>query len=82
MAYHSRCAQRLPEGRRFPSATNANELDKLVEEKALYESKEELFEAFSKEFYDLTPEYCKKLVSSMPRRIQSVIEAKGGYTKY
>src|SRR5690348_5438420 len=51
-------------------------------EKTLYESKEELFEAFSKAFYGLTSEYCKNLVSSMPRRIQAVIQAKGGYTKY
>jgi len=25
---------------------------------------------------------CQKLIESMPRRIEAVIEAKGGYTKY
>ena len=31
---------------------------------------------------DLTREYCSTLVASMPRRLQAVIEAKGGHTKY
>lgn len=31
---------------------------------------------------EITPEYCNKLVSSMPSRIQAVIAAKGGVTKY
>ena len=30
----------------------------------------------------ITPEYCKELVRSMPRRIASVLAAKGGPTKY
>ena len=25
---------------------------------------------------------CQKLIESMPRRIQAVLKAKGGYTKY
>ena len=31
---------------------------------------------------DITQEYCEFLVSSMPRRIQAVIDSKGGHTKY
>ena len=27
-------------------------------------------------------EKCQKLIESMPRRIEAVIKAKGGYTKY
>jgi hypothetical protein len=27
-------------------------------------------------------EECQKLIESMPRRIQAVLKAKGGYTKY
>ena len=30
----------------------------------------------------LTPEYCSRLVRSMPQRIQAVIEARGASTKY
>ena len=33
-------------------------------------------------FHEITPETCKKLIDSMPRRIQSVIDKKGGHTKY
>ena len=32
--------------------------------------------------HEITPELCSNLVSSMPRRIQAVINAKGGHTKY
>ena len=31
---------------------------------------------------DLSPEYCKSLSDSMPKRIQDVIKAKGYSTKY
>ena len=31
---------------------------------------------------EITQEYCEPLVSSMPRRIQAVIDSKGGHTKY
>lgn len=30
----------------------------------------------------ITPELCVKLIESMPRRIEAVIKAKGGQTKY
>ncbi len=30
----------------------------------------------------ITPEQCHKLIASMPRRIDAVIHAKGGPTKY
>ena len=30
----------------------------------------------------ITPEQCQKLIDSMPRRINAVIEAKGALTKY
>ncbi len=30
----------------------------------------------------ITPEQCHKLITSMPRRIDAVIHAKGGPTKY
>ena len=31
---------------------------------------------------EITQEYCESLVSSMPHRIQTVIDSKGGHTKY
>jgi len=32
-------------------------------------------------FRDITPDYCCKLMDSMPRRLQEVIKNKGGHTK-
>lgn len=31
---------------------------------------------------DISLEYCRNLISSMPRRIEAVIKARGGHTKY
>ena len=31
---------------------------------------------------ELPPEYCKKLIDSMPQRIEAIIAANGGPTKY
>lgn len=45
-------------------------------------SKELLKEKIRTEWNELSSETCKKLVDSMPRRIESVIRAKGGFTKY
>jgi len=30
----------------------------------------------------ISPDYCCKLIESMPQRLQEVIKNKGGYTKY
>ena len=35
-----------------------------------------------KEWREIEPEVCQKLIESMPRRIGAVIKAKGGHTKY
>ena len=42
----------------------------------------ELWDRVAKEWTEIPPETCQKLIESMPRRIQAVLEAKGGYTKY
>lgn len=42
----------------------------------------ELWERVEKEWNEIPPETCQKLIESMPRRIQAVIKAKGGHTKY
>ena len=34
------------------------------------------------ELEKIPAEECQKLIESMPRRIEAVIKAKGGYTKY
>lgn len=41
-----------------------------------------LWENVLNKWNQITSEQCKNLVESMPRRIQAVIDAKGGYTKY
>ena len=42
----------------------------------------ELWERVEKEWEEIKPEECQNLIESMPRRVQAVIRAKGGYTKY
>ena len=32
--------------------------------------------------HNITPEYCRNLVDSMPRRLQAVLNNRGGHTKY
>ena len=32
--------------------------------------------------HEITPEYCRNLVDSMPRRLQAVLNNRGGHTKY
>ena len=42
----------------------------------------ELWDRASEEWNNISPETCQNLIESMPRRIQAVIRAKGGHTKY
>ena len=42
----------------------------------------ELWERVEKEWEEIKPEECQNLIESMPRRVEAVIRAKGGYTKY
>jgi len=42
----------------------------------------ELWERAQKEWNDIPASVFQNLVESMPRRIQTVLQAKGGYTKY
>ena len=43
---------------------------------------EELWERTQVEREKISVEECQNLIESMPRRIQAVLKAKGGYTKY
>ena len=42
----------------------------------------EFWERIEKEWNEIPAETCQKLIESMPRRIEAVLKAKGGYTKY
>ena len=42
----------------------------------------ELWEHFQDEWDGIEPSVCQNLIESMPRRIEAVLRAKGGYTKY
>ena len=42
----------------------------------------ELWERAEEEWGQITVEACRELIESMPRRVEAVIEAKGGPTKY
>jgi hypothetical protein len=42
----------------------------------------ELWERFQEEWERIEPSVCQNLIESMPRRIEAVLRAKGGYTKY
>ena len=42
----------------------------------------ELWEHVKVEWAKIEPEVCQGLIESMPRRIEAVLKAKGGHTKY
>ena len=42
----------------------------------------ELWERVQDEWLKIPVETCRNLISSMPSRIQALLKAKGGYTKY
>uniref|UniRef100_A0A8C1VER9 Uncharacterized protein n=1 Tax=Cyprinus carpio TaxID=7962 RepID=A0A8C1VER9_CYPCA len=54
---------------------------KLVHDKAL-SCKADLSTAIEESWNQLDEEYCFSLVNSMPQRIQAVLKARGGATKY
>ena len=42
----------------------------------------DLWDRVAKEWNEIPPETCHTLIESMPRRIQAVLKAKEGHTKY
>ena len=42
----------------------------------------ELWERVQEEWGKIKPEVCQGLIESMPRQVEAIIKAKGGYTKY
>jgi transposase len=56
--------------------------DELKKQNQLFANKEELWEALEEVLKEENRELCRELIASMPQRVQAVIKAKGGYTKY
>jgi transposase len=56
--------------------------DQLKKKNQLFADKEELWEALEEVLKEENRDLCRNLIASMPQRIQAVIKAKGGYTKY
>jgi len=54
----------------------------LVEHEHPPKRMKELWRRIEEEWNKIPAEVCQKLIESMPRRIEVVIKAKGGYTKY
>ena len=50
--------------------------------KELPKSEDDLYNKLVRVWFNIEEEYCKKLIETMPRRIRSVLKAKGGYTKW
>ncbi|KAG2070375.1 hypothetical protein BDR04DRAFT_1018812, partial [Suillus decipiens] len=55
---------------------------RLVEHEHPPKGMEELWRRIEDEWNKIPAEVCQKLIESMPRRIEAVIKARGGYTKY
>lgn len=45
-------------------------------------NKKQLWENIQKAWYNIPVETCRKLISSMPKRIEAVLKNRGGYTGY
>lgn len=57
-------------------------LKRRVEEHPKPANCDALWEIIEGEWENTDPAYCQRLVESMPRRLEAVIKAKGGYTTY
>lgn len=55
---------------------------KLKANDRVFATKEEVWDEIQELMKDENRELCRKFIASMPRRVQAVIQAKGGYTKY
>ena len=50
--------------------------------KEVFKNKDDLWVKTQKIWYDIPLEKCRKLISSMPRRVEKVLQNIGGYTRY
>ena len=54
----------------------------LKDRKVTITSRDHLWEVLEKELKEENRDLCRKLIASLPIRIKSVLDQKGGYTKY
>jgi hypothetical protein len=60
-----------------------NEVDRKLRKLPLRpRTQDELWDAVQEIWEGIEPEFCQKLISSMPKRIEDVRKAKGGYVKW
>lgn len=60
-----------------------NHVDRNIRSKNIvYSDKNHLWEELEKELEQKNVDFCKKIISTMPERINDVINAKGGWTKW
>ena len=45
-------------------------------------NRDDFFQKFGDHWYNIDREMCRRLIRSMPRRIEAVIKANGGPTRY
>jgi hypothetical protein len=55
---------------------------KLQQYQSMPRNKDEIWERVVETWYAFTAEECARLVESMPKRLEAVIKARGGHTKY
>lgn len=59
-----------------------DELERRIMKKPKATSLDDLYTKLAEVWYEIPPEVCENLVDSMPRRIEALIKARGGATKY
>lgn len=60
-----------------------NELDRRIKNQERVPSNmQELWEAIEEEWDKIEPDFCMKLIETMPERVKDVLKAKGGYTRW
>lgn len=60
-----------------------NELDRRIRKRqTLPNNRAELWEMLEEEWNNIEPDFCLKLIKSMPKRVKDVLKAKGGYTTW
>jgi hypothetical protein len=45
-------------------------------------NKDELWDAVQDEWENIPGDFCQKLISTMPQRVEDVIKARGGHTRW
>jgi hypothetical protein len=56
--------------------------NELRAENRIFATRDDLWDGIQECMEPENRELCRNLIASMPRRVQAVINAKGGYTKY